>query len=51
VVPTTEPIIIALQTQKAEVEEKFGDKYRLIGEYDLRPGNRLSLYLRKDLQP
>jgi len=51
VVPTTEPIIIALQTQKAELEEKFGDKYRLIGEYDLRPGNRLSLYLRKDLQP
>jgi uncharacterized protein (TIGR03663 family) len=51
VVPTTEPIIIALQTQKAEVEEKFGDKYRLIGEYDLRPGNRLYLYLRKDLQP
>ena len=51
VVPTTEPMIIALQTQKAEVEEKFGDKYRLIGEYDLRPGNRLSLYLRKDLQP
>jgi uncharacterized protein (TIGR03663 family) len=51
VVPTTEPIIIALQTQKAEVEEKFGDKYRMIGEYDLRPGNRLSLYVRKDLQP
>jgi uncharacterized protein (TIGR03663 family) len=51
VVETNEPIVIALQTQKAEVETKLGDKYRLISEHDLRPGNRLYLYLRKDLQP
>ena len=48
---TNEPIIIAHQSQKAQIEEQFGDRYRLIGEYDLRPGNRLFLYLRRDLQP
>jgi uncharacterized protein (TIGR03663 family) len=51
IVPTNEPIIIAHQSQKAQIEEQFGDKYRLISEHDLRPGNRLYLYLRKDLQP
>ena len=48
---TNEPIIIAHQSQKAQIQEQFGDRYRLIGEYDLRPGNRLLLYLRGDLQP
>ncbi len=48
---TNEPIIIAHQSQKAQIQEQFGDRYRLIGEYDLRPGNRLLLYLRRDLQP
>ena len=48
---TNEPIIIAHQSQKAQIQEQFGDRYRLIGEYDLRPGNRLFLYLRRDLQP
>lgn len=48
---TNEPIIIAHQSQKAQIQEQFGDRYRLIGEYDLRPGNRLFLYLRSDLQP
>ena len=51
IVPTNEPIIIAHQSQKAQIEEQFGDRYRLISEHDLRPGNRLYLYLRKDLQP
>jgi uncharacterized protein (TIGR03663 family) len=48
---TEEPIIIAHQSQLPQINVKFGDRYRLIGEYDLRPGNKLYLYLRKDLQP
>jgi len=51
VVDTTQPIILAHIDQKAEVDQRFGDKYREISEHDLRPGNRLVLYLRKDLQP
>lgn len=51
VVDTTQPIILAHVDQKAEVDQRFGDKYRAISEHDLRPGNRLVLYLRKDLQP
>jgi len=51
VVETKEPIVIAHQDQKPEVDRLLGDNYRVISEYDLRPGNRLVLYLRKDLQP
>ncbi|HKT49589.1 MAG TPA: flippase activity-associated protein Agl23 [Candidatus Angelobacter sp.] len=51
VVDTTQPLILAHENQKAEVNQRFGDKYREISEHDLRPGNRLVLYLRKDLQP
>jgi uncharacterized protein (TIGR03663 family) len=51
VVPTTEPIIIALQTQVSEVERLAGDRYRLFSSHSLRPGNTLYLYLRKDVQP
>ncbi|HYX54356.1 MAG TPA: flippase activity-associated protein Agl23 [Candidatus Limnocylindrales bacterium] len=51
VVPTNEPIIIAHQTQVDEVNRELGSKYRLISSHDLRPGNRLYLYVRKDIQP
>jgi uncharacterized protein (TIGR03663 family) len=51
VVPTTEPIIVAHEDQRAEVERLLGDKYRLFSSHDLRPGNRLYLYLRRDVQP
>lgn len=51
IVDTQEPIIVAHQDQKAEVDRLYGSRYRVIGEHDLRPGNRLVLYLRKDLQP
>ncbi len=51
VVPTTEPIIIAHDNQRAEVERALGNKYRLLSGHDLRPGNRLYLYLRRDVQP
>lgn len=51
VVETDQPIVIALESQRAEVERQLGGKYRLFTEHDLRPGNRLLLYLRKDVQP
>jgi predicted membrane-bound mannosyltransferase len=51
VVETDQPIVIALESQRAEVERQLGGKYRLFSERDLRPGNRLLLYLRKDVQP
>jgi uncharacterized protein (TIGR03663 family) len=50
VIDSSEPILIVHENQVAEVERTLGGKYRLIGGYDLRPGNRLYLYLRKDLQ-
>jgi uncharacterized protein (TIGR03663 family) len=51
VVNSSEPILIVHANQVAEVERTLGSKYRLIGSYDLRPGNRLYLYLRKDAEP
>jgi len=51
VIETTEPILIVHQTQVAEVESTLGATYRLISSHDLRPANRLYLYLRRDLQP
>jgi uncharacterized protein (TIGR03663 family) len=51
VIPTEEPIIVAHENQRAEVERLLGDKYRLFSSHDLRPGNRLYLYLRRDVQP
>jgi uncharacterized protein (TIGR03663 family) len=51
VIETSEPILVVHETQVAEVETTLGAKYRLISSHDLRPGNRLYLYLRRDLQP
>jgi uncharacterized protein (TIGR03663 family) len=51
VVDSSEPMLIVHENQVAEVERKLGSKYHLIGSYDLRPGNRLYLYLRKDAEP
>jgi len=50
VVDTSEPMIIAYDTQVDEVNRRFGDRYRIISSHYLR-GNKLILYLRKDLQP
>ena len=56
--PSTEPIIIANESQKADIEANFRDLYRQVpsklpgGSFDLRPGVRLLLYeRRKDLAP
>jgi uncharacterized protein (TIGR03663 family) len=56
--PSTEPIIIANESQKPDIEANFRDLYRQVpsqlpgGSFELRPGVRLLLYeRRKDLAP
>jgi uncharacterized protein (TIGR03663 family) len=50
VVDSSEPILIVHENQLAEVDRIFGARYRRIEGYDLRPGVRLYLYLRRDVQ-
>ena len=50
IVPTSEPIVIALQSQAEEVEQQLSGKYRLVSTHDLRPGNKLFLFVRNDVQ-
>ncbi|HXB20921.1 MAG TPA: flippase activity-associated protein Agl23 [Candidatus Solibacter sp.] len=51
VVPSSEPIIIALDSQSPEIEKSMGVLYRRFYSYELRPGNVLVLYLRRDQRP
>jgi predicted membrane-bound mannosyltransferase len=51
VVETSEPMVIALEPQTYDAEQVLGDRYRRYSSHDLRPGNRLVLYVRKDIQP
>jgi uncharacterized protein (TIGR03663 family) len=50
---STEPLIIANENQKADVEANFGELYRQVpsheegGAFELRPGVKLLLYLRR----
>ena len=52
--PSTEPLIIAKDIQKAEMEANFGELYRQVpsndsdGAFELRPGVRLLLYVRRN---
>jgi uncharacterized protein (TIGR03663 family) len=56
---STEPVIIASEIQEAEVQTNFGDRYQQVhsgsnsaGNYPLRPGVNLLLYVRRDaLEP
>ncbi|MCM3906078.1 MAG: TIGR03663 family protein [Pyrinomonadaceae bacterium] len=52
---STEPVIIASESQGAEVQATFGDLYQQVnsgfnsaGSYPLRPGVNLLLYVRRD---
>ncbi|HYN25648.1 MAG TPA: flippase activity-associated protein Agl23, partial [Pyrinomonadaceae bacterium] len=52
---STEPAIIASESQGAEVQTNFGDRYQQVhsgfnsaGSYPLRPGVNLLLYVRRD---
>jgi uncharacterized protein (TIGR03663 family) len=49
-VPTSEPIVIALKTQVPELEQQLRG-YRLFSTHELRPGNALVMYVRKDVRP
>jgi len=50
---SSEPIIIANENQKEEVEKNFGESYRQVpskaegGSFELRPGVKLLLYVRR----
>ena len=50
---STEPLIIANEAQKDEIETNFGELYRQVpsndssGSFELRPGVRLLLYVRR----
>ena len=52
--PSSEPLIIANENQKADVEANFGALYRQVpsnapgGSFELRPGVRLLLYRRQN---
>jgi uncharacterized protein (TIGR03663 family) len=47
---SNEPIIIASEGQRAEVQSTFGDRYRQINsKFPLRPGVELLLFVRKDV--
>lgn len=50
-VDTGVPIVIAEDTQSAEIEQRLGRLYQPISSHDLRPGVKLVLYLRRDLKP
>jgi uncharacterized protein (TIGR03663 family) len=50
IVETNEPFVIAVDSQTSEVEQRFGERYHRRSAHDLRPGNRLVLYLRRDLK-
>jgi uncharacterized protein (TIGR03663 family) len=47
---TTEPVVIASQNQRAEVQAAMGDRYRQINSsFALRPGVDLLLFVRRDV--
>ena len=51
--PSTEPLIIANENQKPDIDANFGELYSLVpstqedGSYELRPGVKLLLYQRR----
>jgi uncharacterized protein (TIGR03663 family) len=49
VVPTREPVVVAEESQQAELEPKLGERYDRVGSYNLRPGVVLVLYVRWDV--
>ncbi len=51
VVPTTQPIVIALQPQVPEVQQMLGPAYRIYSTHGLRPGNTLVMFVRNDIKP
>lgn len=50
-IQASEPMLISSGLQTEEVERNLGNLYRAYKAYDLRPGNVLVLYVRRDIQP
>src|SRR5579859_1415679 len=46
IVDTSEPIVIALEPQVHEVERRLGKDYRRFSTHELRPGNKLVMFVR-----
>jgi uncharacterized protein (TIGR03663 family) len=51
IVPTSEPIVIALQSQAPSVQQMLGNDYKLYSTHELRPGNTLVMFVKKDALP
>ena len=51
IVPSSEPIVIALESQVPEVQQQLGPNYRIYSSHDLRPGNTLVMFVRNDVHP
>jgi uncharacterized protein (TIGR03663 family) len=49
IVPTEEAMIVANVNQEAELASTLAGRYSRIGQYNLRPGVDLALYLRNDI--
>jgi uncharacterized protein (TIGR03663 family) len=49
VVPTSEPIVIALKSQVPQVAQQLGGNYRVFSTHELRPGNILVMFVRNDV--
>jgi uncharacterized protein (TIGR03663 family) len=50
VIDTSEPILVVHENQVEEVERTLGARYRRVSNHDLRPGNVLVLYVRRDVR-
>jgi uncharacterized protein (TIGR03663 family) len=51
IVPTSEPIVIAHESQVEDVARQLGGRYRLFSTHVLRPGNTLMMFVRNDVHP
>jgi uncharacterized protein (TIGR03663 family) len=49
IVDTSEPIVIALKPQSAQVAQQLAGKYHLYSTHELRPGNTLVMFVRNDI--
>jgi uncharacterized protein (TIGR03663 family) len=49
IVPTSEPIVIAHESQIEEVTQQLRGRYRLFSTHVLRPGNTLVMFVRNDV--
>jgi uncharacterized protein (TIGR03663 family) len=51
IIETEEAMIVANVNQEAELEPQIRDRYDRVGQFNLRPGVDLSLWVRKDVPP